>query len=89
MEMIYMFKTLINTMKNLDKKIKEIMLKGLNFSLLISILGSFCLLYYISFKSSTFIYYIGLKIIWLSLSFVVSFIACALTMDKIKKDFDF
>lgn len=84
-----MINLFVSTMKNLDVKIKNIMIKGLNFSLLVSLIGTLFLLYYISFKSSNLIYYIGINIISLSISFVASFLACALAMDRIKKDFDF
>ena len=82
-----MLKSLNDTIKNFDKKVKKIMINGLYFSLIISIIGSLFLIYYISFKSSNFIYYIGLKIVSLSISFGVSFFACALAIDRIKKDF--
>lgn len=81
-----MVKTLINTVKNLDLKIKKIMSNGLYFSLSIAIIGTLFLIYYISFKSSNFIYYIGIKIIWLSSCFAVYFFTCAIAFDKIKKD---
>ncbi len=81
-----MIKNFIKTFKDLDKKIKEILVKGLKFSLFISVLGCLLLIYYISFHSSIFLYYIGIKIIWLSVSFLVSFLTCALTMDRIKKE---
>lgn len=81
-----MIKILIETVKNLDSKVKNIMVKGLHFSLVVSIIGTFFLLYYISFSSSNFIYYIGLKIITLSISFGASFFACAIAIDRIKKD---
>ena len=82
-----MIKTLTNTIKNFDMKVKKIMINGLYFSLLVSIIGTLFLIYYISFNSSNFIYYIGFKIICLSISFGVSFIACAFAIDRIKKDF--
>lgn len=81
-----MLKALTDTIKNFDLKVKKIMINGLYFSLLVSIIGTLCLIYYISFKSSNFIYYIGIKIIWLSISFGASFFASALAIDRIKKD---
>lgn len=81
-----MIKNLYNTINNFDLKVKNIMKNGLLFSLVVSLIGTILLLYYISFKSSNFIYYIGLKIIWLSISFACSFLASALAIDKIKKD---
>lgn len=79
-------KTLIDTIKNLDLKVKKIMSNGLYFSLFVAIIGTLFLLYYISFKSSNLIYYIGIKIVWLSICFGVYFFSCALAIDKIKKD---
>ena len=81
-----MIKTLNDTIKNLDKKVKEIMVKGLLFSLLVSLIGTLFLIYYISFKTSNFTYYIGTKLIWLSISFACSFFVSAIAMDRVKKD---
>lgn len=81
-----MLKEITNTVKNFDLKIKEIMIKGLRFSLIVSIIGAIFLLYYIAFKNSNLVYYIGLKTIALSISFSASFFACAFAMDRIKKD---
>ena len=81
-----MLKKLTDTIKNFDKKVKDTMKYGLYFSLFVSIIGTLFLLYYISFKTSNFIYYIGIKIVWLSFSFCASFIASALVIDRIQKD---
>ena len=81
-----MIKQLTDTFKNFDLKIKKVMKYGLYFSLLISIIGTLCLLFYISFKTSNFLYYIGIKIVWLSFSFCASFIVSAFAMDRIQKD---
>lgn len=82
-----MITTLKNTINNFDNKIKKIMINGLYFSLLISLIGTFILASYISFYHSDFIYHIGVEIIHLSISFAVSFIASAFSIDRIKKDF--
>lgn len=81
-----MIKLLIDTIKNFDLKIRKIMINGLYFSLIISLIGTLCLMYYISFRTSNLIYYIGTKIIWLSLCFGGSFFASALVIDRVKKD---
>ena len=81
-----MIKKLNDTIKNFDLKVKKIMVNGLYFSLLISLIGTLCLIYYISFKSSNLIYYIGTKAITLSISFGSSFFASALVIDRVKKD---
>ncbi len=81
-----MLKMLTDTIKNFDLKVKKILKNGLYFSLIVGLIGTLCLMYYISFNSSNFIYYIGLKIVWLSFSFGCSFVASALAIDRIKKD---
>ena len=81
-----MLNKLISTIKNFDLKIKKILINGLYFSLIVSIIGTLILTYYISFKSSNLIYYIGIEIIHLSISFAASFFATAFAIDKIKKD---
>ena len=82
-----MFDKFIDTIRNFDLKIKKILISGLYFSLFVSIIGALILTYYISFSHSTFIYYIGIEVIHLSISFAVSFFASAFAIDKIKKDF--
>lgn len=79
---------LINTIKNFDLKIKQIMRYGLYFSLFVSIIATIILIYYISFYHFNFIYYIGIETMRLSISFAASFIASALVIDKIKKDLE-
>lgn len=81
-----MVKNLVHTIKGFDEKIKKIMVNGLYFSLIISIIAAFILIYYISFSHSNFIYHIGIEVMHLSISFGVSFFASALAIDKIKKD---
>ncbi|MCI9366107.1 MAG: hypothetical protein HFJ54_06140 [Clostridia bacterium] len=81
-----MFSDLINTIKNFDLKIKKIMINGLYFSFIVSVLATFILIYYISFSHSNSIYYIGIEIMHLSISFAASFFISALAIDKIKKD---
>lgn len=81
-----MLDILINTYKNFDAKIKKLMINGLYFSLTVSIIGALFLIYYISVSHSNFIYYIGLEIVHLSMSFAASFLVSAFAMDKIKKD---
>lgn len=78
--------TLKDTIKNLDLKVKKIMSNGLYFSLLVAIIGTLFLLYYIFFNSPNLIYYIGLKVVWLGICFGVYFFSCAVAIDKIKKD---
>ena len=76
----------MHTIKNFDKKIKELMFKGLYFSLGVAILATTILIFYIYFSHDNIVYYIGIEIMHLSVSFAASFIASAIAMDKIKKD---
>lgn len=80
--------SIFDTVKNLDSKVKKIMVSGLYFSLAVSIIGTLFLVYYISLKSSAFIYYIGINVVTLSFSFSAAFLACALVIDRIKKDLE-
>lgn len=81
-----MLETLMNTIKNFDKKIKIIMINGLYFSLFTAIVASIILIYYIYFSPSSFVYYIGIGIMKLGITYAATFIASAIAMDKIKKD---
>lgn len=72
--------------KNLDEKVRKIMVNGFRFSLLVSLIGTLFLACYITFNTSNFVYYIGLKILFLSISFGASFIACAFAINRIKND---
>ena len=85
---VFILESLFNTIKNLDAKTKKIMTYGIYFSLLVSIIGASLLVCYISLYHSNFIYYIGKEIVHLSISWGVSFFACALVIDKIKKDLE-
>ncbi len=79
---------LINTIKNFDVKIKKILTKGLYFSFFIAIIATLILIYYIAFYPSNFIFYIGIKVMHLALSFAVYFFVSALAIDKIKRDLE-
>lgn len=81
-----MINNLLDTIKNFDVKIKKILTNGLYFSLFVSIIACLILIYYISFSHSNFIYYIGIEVMHLSISFAASFFVSAIAMDKIKKD---
>lgn len=77
---------LINTIKNFDKKIKKLMIIGLYFSFAVAIIASIILIYYISFSHNNFVYYIGIEVMHLAISFAVSFISCAFVMNIVKND---
>ena len=77
---------LIHIIKNFDKRVKEIMIKGLYFSLAIAIIATFILVYYIYISHNNLTFYIGIEMMHLAISFSASFIACGIVIDKVKKD---
>lgn len=81
-----MIKNFINTYKSLDSKTLKILRNGLKFSFIICLLSIFILLTYIFFFTFPTLYYIGLLIFQLSLSFAIEFIICAIVVDSIKKN---
>lgn len=81
-----MIKNFINTYKSLDSKTLKILKNGLKFSFIICLLSIFILLTYIFFFTFPTLYYIGLLMFQLSLSFAIEFIICAIVVDSIKKN---
>ena len=81
-----MIEKFINSYKNLDKIAIKILKKGLIFCTILCILSVLILFIYEVFSKSPNIYYIGIGIFKLSLTFAVEFIICALSMDLIKKE---
>ena len=81
-----MIKIFINTYKNLEGKTIKILKNGLKFSFIICLLSIFILLTYIFFFTYPTLYYIGLLMFQLSLSFAIEFIICAVVVDSIKKN---
>ena len=81
-----MIKNFINTYKSLDSKTLKILRNGLKFSFIICLLSIFILLTYIFFFTFPTLYYIGLLMFQLSLSFAIEFIICAVVVDSIKKN---
>lgn len=80
-----MFKKISNSFKTLDKSALKIMRSGIKYCFFISIFASFILLIYNFINTSPIIFYIGLAILKLSITFIVEFIICAFSMDLIKK----
>ena len=81
-----MIKNFINTYKSLDSKTLKILRNGLKFSFIICLLSIFILLTYIFFFTFPTLYYIGLLMFQLSLSFAIEFIICAIVVDSIKNN---
>lgn len=80
-----MLYSVVSVVKNLDEKIKKIMKIGLNVSFGIAFLSFWVLFYYDVIYSSPDVYYIGIKLFNLSISFATSFFICAIVVDSIKK----
>lgn len=79
-----MIKTLLEDIKNIDKKIIKIMLYGFKFSLLISLLAIYILSLYNTYPFSHVAYLSGLLVFKLSLTCLVSFFICGFAINKIK-----
>lgn len=80
-----MFRKLLDTFKNLDKKTFRIMNYGLKFCFAICLIAILILFTYICDFASPFIYYLGINLFRLSLIFGIEFIICGLVVDSIKK----
>ena len=80
-----LFNNIINTFKNLDKKIIKIMISGLKFCFLITLISITILLIYIFISKYFLLYQIGLLVFQLSLYFSIDFIVAAFVIDTIKK----
>ena len=82
---IEIYRKLVNTLKNLDKKIIKILNYGLKLCFTILILSGFILITYLFFIHSDFIYQIGLLTFQIGICFVAEFFASAITIDAISK----
>ena len=80
-----MFNKLIDRLKSLDNKIKNIMKHGIYFSILICLIACSLLFTYHLSIADVDTYYIGLSLVQLSFVFMIEFIICGLAMDTIKK----
>lgn len=83
---IFMLKLLIQSYKNLDKKISHILKIGLSFSFIICLLSAMVLVTYMLFFTYPIIYYIGILGVVLGLNFAMSFIISATIIDDVKKE---
>ena len=79
------FNKLLNTLKNLDKKILKILNYGLKFCFGILILSAIILFTYLFFIHSDFVFQIGLLTFQIGICFVAEFFASAITVDTISK----
>lgn len=74
---------IMNLFKNVNKKILEIMKKGLQFSFLICIIATIILCIYLLIYTDSFLYFLGLTTFKLGLIIGIEFIICGLSVDAI------
>ena len=79
------FNKLLDTLKNLDKKILKILNYGLKFCFGIIIISALILFTYLFFVHSDFLFQIGLLTFQIGLCFIAEFFASAITVDAISK----
>lgn len=79
-----MLEKIINKFKNLDNKVKKIMVNGFKFAFLFCIFSAIILLIY-NFYTLPILYYIGTMLFKTSLMFFVDFIILGISFDTIKK----
>lgn len=79
-----MLKTIVNSIKKLDMKVKNIMVKGFEFSFIFCIFSALILLIY-DFYMLPVLYYSGLILFKTSIMFFVDFIILGIGFDTIKK----
>ena len=80
-----MFKSLIERYKNLEKITYKIMKNGFKFSFLLTLVSLLLLITYILFYHAPLLYYVGISVFKLSLTFAVEFFICGMVVDTIKK----
>lgn len=76
---------LLDTLKNLDKKILKILNYGLKFCFGIIILSAGILVTYLFFIHSDFVFQIGLLTFQIGICFILEFFVSAITVDTIAK----
>lgn len=79
-----MVQNLLNKLKKLDNKTKQIMKYGYLSAFVVSIISCIILLTYQAAYASPDLYYIGLQVFKMSLMICVSFFVCGFAFDKIK-----
>ena len=78
--------TLVDKIKNLDKKVKKIMHKGFIFSFILCIISGLSLFTYYMFYNLPDLFYIGISLFRTSLMFTCAFFMFAIGFDTIKKE---
>ena len=82
-------KLLVNTFKNFDKKIIQILKLGLVFCFFITIVSILILITYLMFIHSPIVYKIGILTFQISLYYAVFFVTSAITVDSISKTWNY
>ena len=80
-----MIKKILTGFKNLEDITYKTMKKGIKFCFAICIFSTIILLAYQFFFFSPSIYYIGISLLKLGISFMIDFIICGFVVDNIKK----
>ncbi len=80
-----MWKNLIDKFRHLDKITYKIMKNGFKFSFILACVSLFLLITYMLFYSAPLLYYIGISVFKLSLTFGIEFLVCGFAVDTIKK----
>ena len=76
---------ILDTLKNLDKKIIKILNYGLKFCFGILVLSAGILVTYLFFLHSDFVFQLGLLTFQIGICFMAEFFASAITVDAISK----
>lgn len=79
-------KTLVNKVKNLDKKILKIMKIGFIFSFVLCVISIASLFTYETFYNIPSLFYSGISLFRTSLMFACMFFICGIGFDSIKKE---
>ena len=81
-----MKKIIVNKIKQMDQKIKKIIANGSYFSLSICLASAIVLFTYEMFYASPDLYYIGLSIFKMGITFLAAFFACGFAFNEIQKE---
>ena len=73
-------------LKTIDSNVLEIITKGICFSVILSIISTLILSIYVFNYHIPSLFYIGFSIMKTSIYYIVFFIICGISFNKIKKD---
>lgn len=78
-------KKIINDLKNIEKPILKVMIKGFKFSFLVCLIAFTILIVHNQYPYSHIVYDSGILLFKTGLMFAVEFVICAIATDTIKK----